>query len=218
MKKHFLYLSAILFGILVSFSSCKDSKKSSNDIDDEDEDDTELVEKSHKKSKKQSALKKVASASDLDDIDLDDVDLDELDLDDFELNNIDLDELTPEQANNLLQLVMLAGNKELPEDMGDGMSLQSMDIDGRDVVFVVGIDGASMGISMEEFKLAMSMPEVKDEMIKSIVDDDDDDMTVFFKAIVASKKNFVMRFADTQSDEYVDCRLTTSELRQKLDK
>ena len=78
MKKNLLMMAAIMFGILMTFASCKDSKKSSK-ADADDEDDTEQVEKDGRTaSKKDLALNKLTSFEDieaLEDLDMDDINI-----------------------------------------------------------------------------------------------------------------------------------------------
>lgn len=212
MKKQFMFISAILLGMVICLASCKDSKKSSWA---DEEDGTEQVEKT----KKHKTLTKVTSLDDLADIDLDDLDeldLTELGMDDIDFDNFDFDELTQDQADMLLKLVVVVAGKELPEDMGDGMELTALDMKGRDVIFSVEMDMTDVGISMADFVEVMNMPEMKNEMMKGMIKDMDDDMAAFLQVMVAAKKNFVMKFIDKNTGDDVDLRLKSSELKEML--
>lgn len=212
MKKQFMFLSAILLGMVICLASCKDSKKSSWA---DEEDGTEQVEKT----KKHKTLTKVTSLDDLADIDLDDLDeldLTELGMDDIDFDNFNFEELTQDQADMLLKLVVAVAGKELPEDMGDGMELTALDMKGRDVIFSVEMDMTDVGISMADFVEVMNMPEMKNEMMKGMIKDMDDDMAAFLQVMVAAKKNFVMKFIDKNTGDDVDLRLKSSELKEML--
>ena len=212
MKKQFMFLSAILLGMVICLASCKDSKKSSWA---DEEDGTEQVEKT----KKHKTLTKVSSLDDLADIDLDDLDeldLTELGMDDIDFDNFNFEELTQDQADMLLKLVVAVAGKELPEDMDDGMELTALDMKGRDVIFSVEMDMTDVGISMADFVEVMNMPEMKNEMMKGMIQDMDDDMAAFLQVMVAAKKNFVMKFIDKNTGDDVDLRLKSSELKEML--
>ena len=212
MKKQFMFLSAILLGMVICLASCKDSKKSSWA---DEEDGTEQVEKT----KKHKTLTKVTSLDDLADIDLDDLDeldLTELGMDDIDFDNFNFEELTQDQADMLLKLVVAVAGKELPEDMDDGMELTALDMKGRDVIFSVELDMTDVGISMDDFVEVMNMPEMKNEMMKGMIQDMDDDMAAFLQVMVAAKKNFVMKFIDKNTGDDVDLRLKSSELKEML--
>lgn len=212
MKKQFMFISAILLGMVICLASCKDSKKSSWA---DEEDGTEQVEKT----KKHKTLTKVTSLDDLADIDLDDLDeldLTELGMDDIDFDNFNFEELTQDQADMLLKLVVAVAGKELPEDMDDGMELTALDMKGRDVIFSVEMDMTDVGISMADFVEVMNMPEMKNEMMKGMIKDMDDDMAAFLQVMVAAKKNFVMKFIDKNTGDDVDLRLKSSELKEML--
>ena len=212
MKKQFMFISAILLGMVICLASCKDSKKSSWA---DEEDGTEQVEKT----KKHKTLTKVTSLDDLADIDLDDLDeldLTELGMDDIDFDNFNFEELTQDQADMLLKLAVAVAGKELPEDMGDGMELTALDMKGRDVIFSVEMDMTDVGISMADFVEVMNMPEMKNEMMKGMIKDMDDDMAAFLQVMVAAKKNFVMKFIDKNTGDDVDLRLKSSELKEML--
>ena len=212
MKKQFMFLSAILLGMVICLASCKDSKKSSWA---DEEDGTEQVEKT----KKHKTLTKVTSLDDLADIDFDDLDeldLTELDMDDIDFDNFNFEELTQDQADMLLKLVVAVAGKELPEDKGDGMELTALDMKGRDVIFSLEMDMTDVGISMDDFVEVMNMPEMKSEMMKGMIQDKDDDMAAFLQVMVAAKKNFVMKFIDKNTGDDADLRLKSSELKEML--
>lgn len=216
-KKHFVFMSAFLFGLLIALGSCKDNKHRSYDDDDEDDEDTELVDDDDDdNSVKHAALTKIERAEDLDDLDLDDLDLSDFDMDDIDFDNLNLEDLTAEQADNLLNLATLVASRELPEDLGNGMKMTSMKIEGRDVVFSIDMNMKEMGITMQEFAMALEMPEVKNEMMKSMFSDSDEDMAAFMKIIEASKKNFVLKFIDSETGESSDIKLTNSELTRAM--
>ena len=221
MKKNLLMMAAVMFGILIAFASCKDTKKSSKGADD-DEEETEQVENGNgKSSQKAVALKKVASLEDIEalaDYDLNDIDISDLDMDDIDLENIDLSELTEPQANALLDLVMLLGNRELPQDAGNGMTMSSMDVDSRDVTFVIEMEPQSLGgITLDQLNTVLNNPELKSmmttEMMKNF-ENTDDKMKIFFKAITTANKNLVVKFVDKNSGDSAKMTITADDLKK----
>ena len=218
MKKNLFFMAAVMFGILMAFASCKDSKKG-NKADADDEDDTEQVERTA--SKKDMALKQVASLEDIEalsDLDLDDLDLSELDMDDIDLDNIDLSELTESQANALLQLVMLVGSKELPQEAGEGMTMTAIDVDDEDVNFLLEIaPGGMNGVSIEQLDMVFSNADLRAMMMQELVkgfESGDEDMNTFFKVITTADKNLNIKFTDTETDKTAVLTITADELKQ----
>lgn len=220
MKKNLLMMAAVMFGILIAFASCKDSKKSNKDADDEE--DTEQVEKEDgNSSQKAAALKKVASLEDIEslaDYDLDDIDISDLDMEDINLDDIDLSDLTESQANALLELVMLVGSKELPQDVGEGMTMSSIDVDDDDVSFVLKMDPQALGgITMDQFDMVFNNPEIKSMMMTEMMknfESGNDDMKTFFKVITTANKNLVIKFVDKNSGDEANMTITADELKK----
>ena len=217
MKKNLLMMAAVMFGILIAFASCKD-KKQSKDVDDDDE--TEQVDEKGGTSKKAAALKKVASLEDIETLaeyDLDDIDLSELNMDDIDFDNINLDDLTEEQANALLDLVVLVGGNELPMEAGEGITVHSIDKDDESVSFVMEMaPEALQGITMEQFNQVLNMPELKEmmmtEMIKGL--EGNDEFSKFAQVILAAKKDLIIVFVDKNSGESATLTLAADELRR----
>lgn len=217
MKKNLLMMAAVMFGILIAFASCKD-KKQSKDADDDDE--TEQVDEKGGTSKKAAALKKVASLEDIEalsEYDLDDLDISELNMDDFDFDNINLDDLTKEQADALLDLVVIVGSKELPMESGEGITVQSIDKDDESVSFVMEMaPEALQGITMEQFNQVLNMPELKEmmmtEMIKSL--EGNDEFSKFAQVILAANKDLIIVFVDKNSGESATLTLAADELRR----
>jgi hypothetical protein len=213
MKKNLLMMAAIMFGILITFASCKDTKKSKTADDDEDE--TEQVDK---KSSKDLALKKVASLEDieaLEDYDLDDIDISELDMDDFDFANIDLNELTESQANSLLDLVVMVGSNELPQDAGDGVTIYAMEKSDDDVAFTIEMSPESMGgITMEQFNQVLNMPELKQMMMQEMIKglEGNEDFNKFLQVILVAKKDLTINFVDKNSGDSATLTLGADEL------
>lgn len=220
MKKNLLMMAAVMFGILIAFASCKDNKKSNKDTDDE-EDETEQVEgKKGKSSQKSAALKKVASLEDIEtltDYDLDDIDISELKMDDIDLDNIDLDNLTESQANALLDLVVVLGKNELPQDAGEGVTMTSIEKDDDDVTFVLEMDPSALqGVSIKQLDEVLNMPELREMMMQEMMKnlEGDEDVNTLMQVVLAANKNLVIRFADKNSNDTANLRLNASELRR----
>ena len=215
-------MAAVMFGILIAFASCN-NKKGNKEVED-DEEETEQVENENgKSSQKAAALKKVASLEDIEalaDYDLDDIDISDLDMADIDLDNINLSELTESQANALLDLVMLVGSKELPQDVGDGMTMSSIDVDDNDVAFVLKMDPQALGgVTMEQFDMVFNNPELKSMMMTEMMknfENGNDDMKTFFKVITTANKNLVIKFVDKNSGDEANMTFTADELKRIL--
>lgn len=217
-----MVMSAVLFGIIMTFSGCKNNKHLNYD-DEDDEETTEQVDKKDKKDKKKKDKKKkkqkkeenrkrTVSIEDLDDLDLNEFDLESMDMN--TLTDFDINDLNREQAINLLKVVEAVAPSQLPVDMGDGMALTALAIEGDDLSFHVKVNPDKMGITMEQFKKAIDMPQVKNSMIVAMSgNSDDDDMAQFFKICTVSGKNMAIKFVDAQSGDMAVIRLTNAELR-----
>ena len=217
MKKNLLMMAAVMFGILIAFASCKDNKKS-RASDDDDEDDTEQVEK--RSSKKDQALKKVASLEDIEaltECDLDDLDISNLSMDDINFDDIDLDNLTKSQANALLDLIVMVGSNELPQEAGDGVTIASIDKDDDSVSFVLEMSPEALsGISMQQFNQVLNMPELREMMMQEMIKglEGNNDFNKFVQVVLVANKDLVLEFKDKNSDESAKLSLNASELRR----
>ena len=198
MKKHFLMIATVAIGIMVAFASCKDNKRSHAD-DEDDEDDIENVEK---------------DLEDEIDDEGEDVATSEFaqklkSMDD--LKNLDVDGLTAEEADELLQVATSIASKELPEDMGDGMQMVAMALEGEDVSFHVKADESKLGMTIKDFSTALNMPEMKEMMLQSMAQNVDDDMLGFMKIVKKAGKNLAMKFVN-DSGEMAVLRLTNDDM------
>ena len=198
MKKHFLMIATVAIGIMVAFASCKDNKRSHAD-DEDDEDDIENVEK---------------DLEDEIDDEGEDVATSEFaqklkSMDD--LKNLDVDGLTAEEADELLQVATSIASKELPEDMGDGMQMVAMALEGEDVSFHVKADESKLGMTIKDFSAALNMPEMKEMMLQSMSQNVDDDMLGFMKIVKKAGKNLAMKFVN-DSGEMAVLRLTNDDM------
>ena len=171
-------------------------------------------------SQKDIALKKVASLADIETLaeyDLDDIDISELSMDDIDFGNVDLATLTEDQANALLDLVVLVGSNELPQDAGDGVTMQSIDKNDESVSFVLEMSPEALsGVSMEQLNQVLNMPELKEmmmqEMIKSL--EGNDDFNKFLAVVLVAKKDMVIKFVDKESGDSANLTLAADELRR----
>lgn len=222
MKKHFMFLMAVLFGILISFTGCKNFKFGS----DNDDEKSEKVDKKHKKSKKNKKHKKSYKDYDEDedeDYDDEDYDEDEDDDDDIDLSDLDLDDfkdITPEQIDNLstddaedlLAQALAEVNKEFPQDLGDGLSMDGLRMSGKNVIATIRADFASQGLTIEMLQTALADQSVKQEMIKNMMEGIDNDTRVAYKLISKAKKNFVVKFIDEGTGDDASISLTPAEM------
>ena len=210
MKKHFIYMTALLVGLVMAVASCKDSKKAGAD-----ENGTE---------QKAQKLTKITSAADLDNIDVDNLDLDDLkNLEDLDgLDDLKIDELTETQANNLLKVMMLVANKAMPETEDEDVKLKGITLDDNDVTFSLEMGKEALkGVPMSMLEMVFNSPDLKSAMIGEMVNgmtSDDSGMDSFFKVVIAAKKNFCMKFIDADSGESAVCRLEGKEMADVMEK
>ncbi len=210
MQKHFFFMTALLMGLVIAVSSCKDSKKA-----DADENGSEKVEKIQK-------LTKINSAADLDNLDMDNLDLDDLaKLDDLEgLDDLNFDELTESQANNLLKVMMLLANKDMPEIEDEDVKLKGITMEGDDITFGLEMSKEALkGMPISMLEMVLNSPELKEAMMTEMVGgitSGDDDMDSFFKVIIAAKKNFCLKFIDGGNGESAVCRLEGEEMAKLM--
>ena len=155
-----------------------------------------------------------------DEIDEEDGDVDEDTFDAFadiknmdDLKNVDVDAMTSEDANSLLKFAAKLAQKELPQDMGDGMAMIAMALEGDDVSFHIKANEASMGMTIKDFATVLEMPEMKQQMMSSMAQGVDDDMTAFMKIIKKAGKNLAMKFVNDAGDMAV-LRITNDEMQQ----
>ena len=205
MRKHFLLISTILFGILICFASCKNNKNNRAD-DEDDEDDIEAVDE------------------DLDDeIDEDDDVVPDDTYGDFaniktmeDLKNIDVDAVSSEDAENLLKFATKLASNELPSKMDEGMDIVAMALEGDDLSFHVKVDEVSSGMPFDALKQALEMPEMRQSITAAMSQDADADMATFMKIIKKSGKNFAIKFVSDKSGDMAVLRITNDELNQMI--
>jgi hypothetical protein len=138
-------------------------------------------------------------------------------MDDIDFANIDLETLTESQANALLDLVVIVGSNELPQDAGDGVIVQSIDKDDESVSFVLEMSKEALsGITIEQFKQVLEMPELKEMMMQEMIKglEGNDDFNKFLKVVLVAKKDMVIKFVDSESGESANLTLSADELRR----
>lgn len=223
MKKHFMFMMAVLMGLTISLGSCNNSSKKSSDDDEEDSEKTDK-KKGKKSSKKDSKSKKSAKNSDTyeeedweyddeevygsgsnssyddDDFDFDDID----DIDD--LKDIDVNSLTCEQANKVLQIICLHAD----EFIGDSNQNVSMSMRGSDVVITTSIDMSAQGVTPQLFQALLDTPDMKNQILGEMFEDSDAKEVA--KVILKANKNLLMQFNDTATGGSASVRFTRSDL------
>ncbi len=223
MKKHFMFVAAVMFGFLFAFSSCKGNKSNHHD-DDEDEDDEELVENDNKDkdddddsgSHSKASVKLADVLKDNDLQKLDDVDLADLDMSGVSLSDIEkmqFDGISPQAANVLLQLAAKQVNSMVPMNLGEGMKLTGFDVNSDDVTMTMVIDEAMLqGATIEQLGVLMNDKSMKAQLMNQMVSGMDSDGLFAMKMIVATNKDFVLKFIGKNGGASANCRLTTSDL------
>lgn len=204
-KKHFMFMVAALFGILISFASCKDNKKSYND-DEDDEEDTEQVDEDLE-----------------DEVDEDDDVVPEdtygafADIKNMEdLKKVDVDNMTPDEAESLLKLATKLASNELPTKMDDGMDIVALAMEGDDLSFHVKVDEKASGMPFDALKQALEMPEMRQSITAAMSQGVDSDMAAFMKIIMKAGKNFAIKFVSDTSGDMAVLRITNDDMQQMI--
>lgn len=216
MKKHFMFMMAVLLGLIISMGSCNNSKKSSDDDDDEK---TEK-KKGKKKNKKDKDYKDDDEWEYDEDEDDDDDDSyrtssydDDDDDEDFtlqDLKGMDINSLTSSQANKVLKIVCdnsddLFKNEETP---------MSMRVRGNDVVIHAELDFASQGITVDQFREALQMPSMRQQLVTSMVMSAGEEGKLVFTLFAKANKDLLIEFEDANTGGTATCRITKSELAE----
>ena len=116
---------------------------------------------------------------------------------------------------NVGLIVVTVGNRDmLPMELEQNMTMSRIALDGNDVRFDIDFNCSDLGIGMSDFKMAMGMDEVKNQLIAGMFSEMNEGMEVMMKAIIASNKHFCVNFIDRESGESAKIRLTNSELKQ----
>ena len=204
MKKHFMFMMAVLLGLIISMGSCNNSKKSS---DDDDDDEKTEKKKGKKKNKKDKDYK------DDDEWEYDEDEDDDDDDEDFtlqDLKGMDINSLTSSQANKVLKIVCdnsddLFKNEEMP---------MSMRVRGNDVVIHAELDFASQGITVDQFREALQMPSMRQQLVTSMVMSAGEEGKLVFTLFAKANKDLLIEFEDANTGGTATCRITKSELAE----
>ena len=203
MKKHFMFMMAVLLGLIISMGSCNNSKKSSDDDDDD-----EKTEK--KKGKKKNKKDKDYKDDDEWEYDEDEDDDDDEDFTLQDLKGMDINSLTSSQANKVLKIVCdnsddLFKNEETP---------MSMRVRGNDVVIHAELDFASQGITVDQFREALQMPSMRQQLVTSMVMSAGEEGKLVFTLFAKANKDLLIEFEDANTGGTATCRITKSELAE----
>lgn len=204
MKKHFMFMMAVLLGLIISMGSCNNSKKSS---DDDDDDEKTEKKKGKKKNKKDKDYK------DDDEWEYDEDEDDDDDDEDFtlqDLKGMDINSLTSSQANKVLKIVCdnsddLFKNEETP---------MSMRVRGNDVVIHAELDFASQGITVDQFREALQMPSMRQQLVTSMVMSAGEEGKLVFTLFAKANKDLLIEFEDANTGGTATCRITKPELAE----
>ena len=220
MKKYFLFMMAVLFGLIISLGSCNNSKSSDDDSDSKKE------KKKGKKNKKDKKTAKYDEDGDYDDDDEDDdddykgsskdydddddIEFDEDNFDIKDLKGTDIDSWTSSQATKVLQY---ACDNSDAIFKNSGMDM-SMKVRGSDVVIHANLDFQSQGVTVQQFQEALQMPSMREQLITSMVNSAGEEGKLMFKLMAKANKNLRLEFEDTNTGGTATCSIPKSELEQ----
>ena len=217
MKKHFMFMMAVLLGLIISMGSCNNSKKSSDDDDDDEKTEKKKGKKKNKEDKDYEDDDEWEYDEDEDDDDDDsyrtssyDDDDDDEDFTLQDLKGMDINSLTSSQANKVLKIVCdnsddLFKNEETP---------MSMRVRGNDVVIHAELDFASQGITVDQFREALQMPSMRQQLVTSMVMSAGEEGKLVFTLFAKANKDLLIEFEDANTGGTATCRITKSELAE----
>ena len=134
-----------------------------------------------------------------------------IDSDDSSDDDVDIDEMDDDTVEEMLKLGIKEADNNMPEDLGDGLTMKSIRLKDTNLVYTIECDEDE--VSIESLKLA------KKEMKTAMVDmgkEGDDDIIFICKALVRTNRGMDYKYVGDVSRESVTIHLTTQELKRAL--
>lgn len=111
-------------------------------------------------------------------------------------------------AESKLQIAVKAANATMPEDLGDGMVMESVKLEGDFAVYTVSLEESEISIKdMQEARY-----EMKQAMLQTIKYDSDSDMRAFIDALKEANKGVKFKYVGKDTGETFVISILPSEL------
>lgn len=134
-----------------------------------------------------------------------------IDSDDSSDDDVDIDEMDDDTVEEMLKLGIKEADNNMPEDLGDGLTMKSIRLKDANLVYTIECDEDE--VSIESLKLAKK--EMKTAMV-DMVKEGDDDIIFICKALVRTNRGMDYKYVGDVSRESVTIHLTTQELKRAL--
>ena len=134
-----------------------------------------------------------------------------IDSDDSSDDDVDIDEMDDDTVEEMLKLGIKEVDNNMPEDLGDGLTMKSIRLKDANLVYTIECDEDE--VSIESLKLAKK--EMKTAMV-DMVKEGDDDIIFICKALVRTNRGMDYKYVGDVSRESVTIHLTTQELKRAL--
>lgn len=134
-----------------------------------------------------------------------------IDSDDSSDDDVDIDEMDDDTVEEMLKLGIKEADNNMPEDLGDGLTMKSIRLKDANLVYTIECDEDE--VSIESLKLAKK--EMKTAMV-DMVKEGDDDIIFICKALVRTNRGMDYKYVGDVSRESVTIHLTTQDLKRAL--
>lgn len=134
-----------------------------------------------------------------------------IDSDDSSDDDVDIDEMDDDTVEEMLKLGIKEADNNMPEDLGDGLTMKSIRLKDTNLVYTIECDEDE--VSIESLKLAKK--EMKTVMV-DMVKEGDDDIIFICKALVRTNRGMDYKYVGDVSRESLTIHLTTQELKRAL--
>ena len=134
-----------------------------------------------------------------------------IDSDDSSDDDVDIDEMDDDTVEEMLKLGIKEVDNNMPEDLGDGLTMKSIRLKDTNLVYTIECDEDE--VSIESLKLAKK--EMKTAMV-DMVKEGDDDIIFICKALVRTNRGMDYKYVGDVSRESLTIHLTTQDLKRAL--
>ena len=134
-----------------------------------------------------------------------------IDSDDSSDDDVDIDEMDDDTVEEMLKLGIKEADHNMPEDLGDGLTMKSIRLKDANLVYTIECDEDE--VSIESLKLAKK--EMKTAMV-DMVKEGDDDIIFICKALVRTNRGMDYKYVGDVSRESLTIHLTTQDLKRAL--
>ena len=134
-----------------------------------------------------------------------------IDSDDSSDDDVDIDEMDDDTVEEMLKLGIKEADNNMPEDLGDGLTMKSIRLKDANLVYTIECDEDE--VSIESLKLAKK--EMKTAMV-DMVKEGDDDIIFICKALVRTNRGMDYKYVGDVSRESLTIHLTTQDIKRAL--